>query len=102
MKYRKEIAAVLVFAALILATVLLLNGLGKKTGEEETGLVEDAVKQAVINCYAVEGAYPSALDYLRENYGLSYDEERYFVVYDCFASNQFPDVRVEERQVSDR
>ena len=36
------------------------------------------------------------MEYLRENYGLSYDAERYAVDYDAFASNLIPEIRVVE------
>lgn len=98
MKYRKDIAAVICFAALIVVFVLLLSSVGKDTSKNERELVARAIRNAVITCYAVEGEYPEDLDYLREHYGLNYDNEMYIVRYDCFASNLFPDITVMERQ----
>ena len=51
---------------------------------------------AALTCYAVEGAYPEDLDYLREHYGLAYDQSRYIVNYDAFASNLIPEIFVVE------
>ena len=102
MKYRREIRAAVLFVLIVLAAVLFLTAFSRNSAERETRMVKDAVRSAVINCYAVEGAYPENLSYLRENYGLAYDEERYTVFYDYFASNQFPDIRVAERQVGGR
>ena len=65
---------------------------------EQTEMVYNAVKKAALTCYAVEGAYPSRVDYLEENYGLSYDHELYLVSNNAFASNLFPDVRVIEQK----
>ena len=48
-------------------------------------------------CYAVEGAYPESLDYLKENYGLTYDENLFFVDYHIDGSNIFPDITIIER-----
>ena len=87
----------LVFALLLGACAALFGAVGRKSGEAETQLVRDAVRRAVVTCYAVEGAYPSGLDYLKEHYGLVYDEEDYFVSYDAFASNIMPDILVTER-----
>ena len=86
----------------VLAAVIFLTSVGRRSAGQETRMVEEAVHSAVVNCYAVEGAYPESLDYLRENYGLAYDERRYIVFYDYFASNQFPDIRVAERQEAGR
>ena len=59
--------------------------------------VRRAVKDAAMTCYAVEGAYPADVEYLRTNYRLAYDEERYFITYEAFASNRIPDIWVTER-----
>ena len=57
----------------------------------------DAVREAIMTCYAVEGAYPESVEYLQENYRLAYDEERYLVNIESFAANRSPDVYVVER-----
>ena len=37
------------------------------------------------------------MEYLREHYRLAYDEDRYLVTYDSFASNMLPDIWVTEK-----
>ena len=86
-----------VFAVLILAGVWFFDAVDSTSGSAETELVRDAVRSAAVTCYAVEGAYPSTLDYLTEHYGLVYDEDTYLIVYDAFASNILPTIRVLER-----
>ena len=56
--------------------------------------VRDAVLRGTVQCYAVEGAYPSSLSYLEEHYGLVINHEKYIVSYNAYASNLAPDVRV--------
>lgn len=87
----------IVFAALIVGVFALTGQIGDASGKAETELVREAVRSAVLTCYAVEGAYPGELDYLQQNYGLAFDEENYIVVYEAFASNIMPEVRVLER-----
>ena len=48
-------------------------------------------------CYAVEGSYPESLDYLKEHYGLTYDEDRFFVDYQVIGANILPDVTIIEK-----
>ncbi|MBQ8130129.1 MAG: hypothetical protein IJ175_07760 [Clostridia bacterium] len=88
-------------AAVILAALagcwLLLGRIGNAQRSGETDLVRTAVKNAALTCYAVEGAYPDDVSYLEEHYGLSYDEENYYVRYEAFAANQLPEIRVMER-----
>ena len=98
---KKDIAAGAVFVALILGFVLLLNSLTATSGDQEAQLVHDAVKNAVLTCYAVEGTYPETLDYLRENYKLAYNMERFVVEYDACASNLMPTISVRERGAKD-
>ena len=92
----KEIAIVLLIVLLLVGVWVTVSRLGSAQGEAETHFVEDAVHNAALTCYAVEGAYPEDLDYLRRNYGLAYDESRYMVSYDAFAINQVPAIFVTE------
>jgi len=93
---RREIAVVLLLALLLGGVWLLVSRVGTAQSGAQTQFVEDAVHNAALTCYAVEGAYPDDLDYLRENYGLAYDAERYYVTYDAFASNLLPEIYVTE------
>ncbi len=93
----KNAGKIAVFLLLLFICVQAFGHLGQMQGKEETRLVRDAVLKATMTCYAVEGAYPDSLDYLKENYKLSYNEDRYFVTYDSFASNRIPDIYVTER-----
>ena len=81
MAYRREIAIVLLMAALLAGVWLLVSRVGNSSGEAQTKFVTDAVRNAALTCYAVEGAYPNDVEYLREHYGLAYDQQRYLVRY---------------------
>lgn len=101
MALRKNLPAILVFLVLILLCLALVGRISGTQSQGELALVRDAVKNAALTCYAVEGVYPSNLEYLRENYGLAYDEDRYIVSYSAFASNLMPEIRVLERGVAE-
>ena len=94
---RKDVIKLLVIAAVLTAAVFLAGRIGGKQEAAETEIVRSAVKNAALTCYAVEGAYPEDLDYLREHYHLAYDEERYLITYDAFDSNMIPDIWVTEK-----
>ena len=68
--------------------------------EEGLRMAEQAVRQAAVSCYALEGAYPASYADLKQRSGVAVDEERYIVFYEIFASNIMPDVTVLERQVA--
>ena len=99
---RRDIAALAVFVAIVLVFCLAVDKVTSASEGAELKLVRDAVKNAALTCYAVEGAYPEDLEYLREHYGLGYNEERYMIYYDAFASNVLPDIRVVERGRSNK
>ena len=96
MAYRKEIVVALLMAALLVGVWMLVSNVETAHNGAETKFVHDAVRNAALTCYAVEGAYPDSLQYLRDNYGLAYDESHYKVTYDAFASNLLPDIYVVE------
>ncbi len=96
MEHRKEIIVVLLMAALLCGVWLLVSRVDSAQNGAEGQFVRDAVRNAALTCYAVEGAYPEDLQYLRDHYGLAYDESRYMVTYDAFASNLLPDIYVVE------
>ena len=93
---RRDWIKLLSIVLVLAAAVLLVNRIDTAQDAAETDIVRDAVKNAALTCYAVEGAYPDSVDYLREHYHLAYDEDRYMITYDAFASNMIPDIWVTE------
>ena len=94
--FRRLMVMLAVFAVLFVGVYMLVNKVSSASGSAETELVRDAVRSAVLTCYAVEGAYPANIDYLKEYYGLAYNEDAYLVIYDAFASNIMPSIQVIE------
>ena len=58
MSLRRNLPAVILFVALILLCIFAVNWISGTQSEGETGMVRQAVKNAALTCYAVEGAYP--------------------------------------------
>ncbi|MBR6028590.1 MAG: hypothetical protein IKP40_05820 [Clostridia bacterium] len=94
---KRDILKIAVIAAMLVLAVSVFARVGNMHESEETELVRQAVKDAALTCYAVEGAYPDSVDYLREHYSLAYDESRYYITYEAFASNRIPDIWVTEK-----
>lgn len=99
-QHKREIAVVLLMAVLLGGVWLLVSRLGSRSGAAQTEFVTEAVHNAALTCYAVEGAYPTDLEYLRSHYGLAYDQNRYLVRYDAFGSNMMPTIMVIEMEAS--
>lgn len=89
----------MVFVLVLASGMTLLGRIERFTGEAETELVREAVRTAALTCYAVEGYFPQKLSYLKDHYGLAYDEDAYIVTYYAFASNIIPEIIVMEKGV---
>ena len=97
MANRKEIAIILLMVLLLAGVYMLVGRVSNANDTAQTQFVYDAVRNAALTCYAVEGTYPDDLSYLRTNYGLAYDESRYMVTYErSLGENQVPTIYVTE------
>lgn len=99
-KEKKNIASFLpVFLLIVILVVFYFaaGSINKSNSSRERELLQNALDRSITQCYALEGAYPSSLDYLVENYGLTYDRERFFIDYQFIGSNLRPDTMIIER-----
>lgn len=81
-------------AGILLAGFLAAAGIRRDTGRRERENLERALNQSVTLCYALEGRYPESLQYLKDHYGIRWDENRYLVDFETVGSNLPPDVTV--------
>lgn len=58
--------------------------------------VETVLNEALVACYAVEGAYPDSIKYLK-NYGIVFDDEKYKYEYNVTNSYELPELNVSLR-----
>lgn len=96
-KKKHPLRWVLVLGIFLCAVLFLALGTRQMEGtvqEEQQELLENAINQAVVNCYALEGRYPESMQYLIENYGIQVDFEKYVISYEIFAENIKPRVKV--------
>lgn len=91
---RGYIVSIAIFAIIVAVFAVTLSTTGQSSDERFLEAKKDAVRKAVVSCYAIEGSYPSDIDYLREHYGLQVDESKYIIHYEIFASNIMPDFDV--------
>lgn len=84
-----------VIAALFLSGVSMVSD---RTDIEEEETLRRAINRGIVHCYSIEGAYPENLQYLKDCYGLTYNEEIFFVDYQVLGSNILPDVTIIDRR----
>lgn len=86
--------------AFLVILILFFQGISSfsfDTRRRQKESLENALMRSITYCYTIEGAYPESLDYLKEHYGLVYDEDLFFVDYRVSGSNILPDITVIER-----
>lgn len=88
---------IVIFCAFIGVLIKGLDYFSNINQVQSLELLEQSVHRATVQCYAIEGMYPSELSYLEENYGVVYDKDKYGVEYGCFASNIMPTIVVYEK-----
>jgi len=89
---------------LVLLTVILIfviygvRDASSNSEQLQYDMTMRAISRALADCYAIEGHYPPNIQYLFDNYRISVDEEKYLVIYDIFAPNISPTVRLIDRK----
>ena len=91
------IAAAAVTAAALIFFYGAVSGIAGDTRQREKENLEQALNHAVILCYSLEGAYPDSLEYLKEHYGIRWQEEEFLVDFEWIGSNLPPDITVISR-----
>ena len=88
----------LLYVAITLIIPLLLwfacRMLGTRSDGETLLKAEQAVRRAAVQCYALEGFYPTDLSYLQEHYGVTAETQSYAVGYLYVADNLMPDITI--------
>jgi hypothetical protein len=92
--WKGALLTLLVFGLMIGVLVYGVSTVNDANESEQMAELENSVRRAAILCYAVEGRYPESVEELCQHYGLSYDEDKYIVQLDSFASNLLPDIRI--------
>ena len=81
----------------VIAACIVFHSLFSVTAEEiadRENAIKETVQERALQCYVIENAYPESLAYLEENYGLTVNKKDYLIVYDLFAENQPPQIKV--------
>lgn len=82
------------FLLILIVFRYAVGSVSSRAANEEKEILEQALTRSINHCYAIEGHYPESLEYLQENYGLTYDEDMFFVDYQPLGSDILPDVTI--------
>ena len=85
------IAAVI---AIIVLTNICIGKLSVTQEEKQLEVMQDAIIKAAVQCYALESQFPPSIQYRADNYGLTFDENKYIYHYRTIGSNMVPEIKV--------
>lgn len=91
---RRFLLPLIVLAIVIGFFFSAVNTVSESTTAKQKEALRNAIDNDVTCCYSIEGFYPEDVQYLEDNYGLTYDHERFFVGYRLQASNIRPDITI--------
>ena len=94
---RHRVIAALVACVLVAAVVVGFGVVSASLREQGAAAVRESVLDSAMQCCAIEGAYPSSLEYLEREYGLRVNHDDYVITYEAFAGNVMPSVVVVPR-----
>lgn len=95
-RMRAIVIACLVVALLVACFVGMLS-FRASTEDQSAISIRDSIISTAMQCYAIEGSYPSSLKHLKDTYGLTVNENDYIIHYEWFADNIPPSVAVSAR-----
>lgn len=94
----KSIASIILIVVLAVFIIYCVwyaaDMLQRSQDQEALAATENAIIKSAVQCYALEGQYPTGLAYLEENYGLTLNREKYVYHYESIGANMVPVVKV--------
>lgn len=87
---------ILFLFSLVLIFCLSLSQLENAHHTQGRRQLEEALRRTAVSCYATRGFFPPSVEYMVLHYGLQYDQDRFTVRYEAFASNLMPEITVLE------
>ena len=86
-KNRRVFLSICVFLVILLLFISGIDSFSDSTRRHQKESLERAT----------EGTYPESLEDLKAHYGLTYDEDLFFVDYQTVGANIYPDVTIIEK-----
>jgi len=89
-----RILNILIIGSVAVAAIASLIFSAPHSTDMQASRLEAIIKKASVQCYALEGAYPDDVFYLK-NYGVIFDTDRFYFHYELYGiSNYMPEIYV--------
>ena len=97
-KISKPLLSIGLFVAVILFFVVGFGSISDSTRARQRESLENALTRNIVHYYSLEGKYPASIDILYEQYGLTYNQDFFYVDYRFLGDNIYPDVTIIEEE----
>ena len=85
-------------AAVLILLLVLIKHISADQGAQAEASLKQNVLQAAVQCYAIEGSYPSDVPYLEQHYGVSNNARKYEVTLIPADDGSLPEVEVKAKE----
>ena len=92
--WKGPVLSLFVFCLLFAMFFFSVEYFSQNTKDKQLDALENSIQQSIVYCYTLEGSYPESLEYIKEHYGLIYNEDLFFVDYRFQGANLLPDVTI--------
>lgn len=90
-RIKESINMPLLVAVVVLVLFLVaVQAMSDNSYYDERAALQRAIDRDIIHCYSLEGFYPPSIDYMEENYGLTFNHDRFLINYQRMGSNVMP------------
>ena len=96
----RAVGFIIIVITLVLFVYIGLGNLGSTQEQRQLEIAQDAIIRAAVQCYSLESQFPTSLQYLVDNYGLTIDEDKFVYHYRAIGSNMVPEVKVFPRNTN--
>ena len=80
------------FTGILVLFLMITSSITATGDDQQRESLSKAIDASLLQCYCIEGRYPSDFEYLAKNYGIVYDKSRFRVDYTVFGTNMRPDI----------
>ena len=91
-----KLIILLLIGFIVIYLIYAMVKFGGGNAERQTESVEKIINKALLQCYALEGYYPTDLEYVQK-YGVVFNNDKYIYWYEWFGDSFPPAVKVLEK-----
>lgn len=88
------IGGIILLIVIIIMIIQGIHSFSQSTYQQQYDSLQQALNRGIMQCYALEGRYPESLSYLKEHYGIVYDEKLFYIDYRPIGENIKPDINI--------